>query len=118
MSTSAARGEIAQQEGSLAALKYPAFRLYFAGQLVSVSGTWMQAIAQQVVIYDLTKSELALGLVACAQGLPSLILTPFAGVLVERMPRRKVLILTQSVLMVLAFILAWLQFANTLQVWH
>ncbi len=118
MSSSATRSEVIPRQSSLAALRSPAFRLYFAGQLVSVSGTWMQAIAQQVVIYDLTKSELALGLVACAQGLPSLIFTPFAGVVVERYPRRVILIFTQSVLMVLAFILAGLQFANTLQVWH
>ncbi len=118
MSSSAVPGETATRTSTLSALQYPAFRLYFIGQLVSVSGTWMQAIAQQVVIYDLTKSELALGLVACAQGLPSLVLTPFAGVIVERMPRRRILVLTQSALMVLAFILAWLQFANILQVWH
>src|SRR5260221_11671182 len=115
MASSAARTEPVPHESSLSALRYPAFRLYFAGQLVSVSGTWMQAIAQQVIIYDLTKSELALGLVACAQGLPALIFTPFAGVIVERFPRRGLLVLTQTVLMILAFILAWLQFADKLQ---
>ncbi len=118
MSSSAVHGEGVPRAGTFAALQHPAFRLYFAGQMVSVSGTWMQAIAQQVVIYDLTKSELALGLVACAQGLPSLVLTPLAGVIVERFSRRKILIGTQSALMVLAFVLAWLQFANALQVWH
>src|SRR5262249_4343398 len=91
------------QEGSLAAWKYPAFRLYFIGQLVSVSGTWMQAVAQQVVVYNLTHSEATLGLVACAQGLPALFLTPFAGVIVDRYSKRKILIFTQSLMMVLAF---------------
>jgi MFS family permease len=118
MSSGALRTEAVAQEGSLSALKHSAFRWYFAGQLVSVSGTWMQAIAQQVVVYELTKSELALGLVACAQGLPALILTPFAGVLVERYPRRTILVGTQTFMMILAFILAYLQFANVLQVWH
>src|SRR5258708_22719503 len=103
---------------SLAALQSSAFRLYFAGQLVSVSGTWMQSVAQQVVVYDLTKSELALGLVACAQGLPSLLLTPFAGVIVERFSRRQILVVTQTIMMILAFILAALQFAGVTQVWH
>ncbi len=119
MTSRAVRDETVEDEySSLAALRYPAFRYYFAGQLVSVSGTWMQAIAQQVVIYDLTKSELALGLVSCAQGLPALLLTPFAGVIVERFQRRKILIFTQTFMMALAFILAALQFANVLQVWH
>jgi len=106
------------RSGNLAAFSSPAFRLYFAGQLVSVSGTWMQSVAQQVVVYNLTKSETALGVVACAQGLPALFLTPFAGVIVERFPRRSILIATQSAMMILAFILAALQFANVLQVWH
>lgn len=113
-----AQSETAARTGSLAALQSPAFRLYFAGQLVSVSGTWMQSVAQQVVVYDLTKSELALGLVACAQGVPSLILTPFAGVIVERFSRRQILIGTQTAMMVLAFILAALQFTHVTQVWH
>ncbi len=113
-----ARGETVRRTSSLAAFSSPAFRLYFAGQLVSVSGTWMQSVAQQVVVYNLTKSDIALGVVACAQGLPSLFLTPFAGVIVERFSRRNILIATQTAMMILAFILAVLQFANVLQVWH
>src|SRR5260370_27529092 len=107
-----------RRTGNLAAFQSPAFRWYFAGQLISVSGTWMQSVAQQVVVYDLTKSELALGLVACAQGLPSLLLTPFAGVIVERFSRRQILVVTQTIMMILAFILAALQFAGVTQVWH
>src|SRR5438445_5038751 len=102
--SSAVREEAVSPPSTLAALSEPAFRLYFAGQLISVSGTWMQAIAQQVVIYNLTQSDLALGLVTLAQGLPALLLTPFAGVIVERFPRRQILVATQSVMMVLAFI--------------
>jgi MFS family permease len=59
-----------------------------------------------------------LGLVACAQGIPALLLTPFAGVIVDSFPRRKILIATQILQMVLAFIMAYLVFANALQVWH
>jgi MFS family permease len=117
-SSSAVRGELISHESSLAALKHPAFRLYFAGQLISVSGTWMQSVAQQIVVYNLTNSELALGVVACVQGLPTLFLMPFAGVIVERYDRRKLLVFTQTAMMILAFILAALQFANVLQVWH
>jgi MFS family permease len=118
MPSSAVRSELTSQESSLAALKHSAYRLYFAGQLVSVSGTWMQSVAQQIVVYNLTNSELALGVVACVQGLPTLVLMPFAGVIVERFARRKILVFTQTVMMILAFVLAGLQFANALQVWH
>src|SRR5258706_9495784 len=91
----AVHNESIRQSSTLSALQSSAFRLYFAGQLVSVSGTWMQAVAQQIVVYNLTGSELALGLVACAQGAPALILTLFAGVFVENFPRRQILIASQ-----------------------
>jgi MFS family permease len=118
MSSDAVRSEIVPTVGAFSALNEPAFRLYFVGQLVSVSGTWMQQVAQQVVVYELTKSELALGLVACAQGIPALLLTPLAGVIVDSFPRRKILIFTQIMQMLLAFVMAYLVFANVLQVWH
>src|SRR5258708_16059827 len=107
-----------RRTSNLAAFQSPAFRWYFAGQLISVSGTWMQSVAQQVVVYDLTQSPLALGLVACAQGLPSLLLTPFAGVIVEHIPRRQILVLTQTLMMVLAFILPILHFSELTQACH
>ncbi|MBX3063211.1 MAG: MFS transporter [Anaerolineae bacterium] len=103
---------------STAAFSHPAYRLYFIGQLVSLSGTWMQTVAQQVVVYTLTGSELALGVTTFAQGLPALILTPFAGVIVESFPRRQLLLITQTTMMILAFVQAVLQFAGILQVWH
>jgi MFS family permease len=104
--------------GTLTALRYPNFRLYFVGQLISLSGSWMQIVAQGWLVFHLTQSELWLGLVACAAGLPSLVLSPVAGVLVDRIPRRRVLLFSQSAQMVLALILAGLTFANTVQVWH
>ena len=107
-----------EKTSSLAAFRYPAYRTYFFGQLISISGTWMQSIAQQVVVYNMTGSELVLGLTAAAQGVPALILIPFAGVIVERMSIRKLLVFTQTMMMVLAFIQAALQFTGNLQVWH
>src|SRR5260221_12716539 len=107
-----------RQTSTLAALESSAFRLFFDGQLVSVSGTWMQAVAQQILVYTLTGSELALGLVACAQGLPALVFTLLAGVIGENCPRLQILILTQTVMMLLAFIFAWLEFSHQMQVWH
>src|SRR5437016_3215734 len=102
--SSLAHREAVRRTSNLAAFSSPAFRLYFAGQLISVSGTWMQSVAQQVVVYNLTRSDIALGVVACAQGLPALFLTPFAGVIVERFSRRNILIATQIAMMILAFI--------------
>ncbi|NWG15494.1 MAG: MFS transporter [Chloroflexi bacterium] len=103
---------------TLAALRYPNFRLYFVGQLISLSGSWMQIIAQGWLVFQLTREELWLGIVACAAGLPSLLLSPFAGVLVDRIPRRRLLIFSQTAQMTLAFILAALTFSGTVQVYH
>src|SRR5579859_3682164 len=102
----------------LSALRHRNFQLYFGGQLVSTSGTWMQTVAQSFLVFELTQSELWLGVVACAAGLPALVLSPFAGVIVERSARRRLLIFTQSAQMILAFILSVLTFTNTVQVWH
>jgi MFS family permease len=103
---------------TLSALRHANFRLYFAGQLASTSGTWMQNVAQGFLVFNLTKSELWLGIVACAAGLPVLLLSPVAGVIVERFPRRRIMLCTQTVQMVLAFTLSALTFTGTVQVWH
>jgi MFS family permease len=88
------------------------------GQLFSVSGTWMQNIAQGYLVFQLTDSELWLGIIAMATGLPFLLTAPVAGVIVDRIPRRKLLIITQTTQMILAFILAALTFTDLVQVWH
>jgi MFS family permease len=106
------------QTRTLSALSYPNFRLYFTGQLISISGSWMQIIAQGWLVFFLTKSELWLGIVSAAAGLPSLVLSPFAGVFVDRLSRRNILLFTQTVQMMLAFALALLTFQGTVQVWH
>lgn len=103
---------------TLAALRYPNFRLYFAGQLISLSGSWMQIIAQGWLVFQLTRDELWLGIVACAAGLPSLLLSPFAGVIVDRVPRRRLLVISQTAQMTLALTLAALTFAGVVQVIH
>lgn len=115
---SAAPSARVHRPGTMSALRNPNFRLYFFGQLISNSGTWMQNIAQSYLVYQLTKSELWLGIVACAAGLPMVLLSPIAGVVVERFPRRTVLMFTISVQMALAFILTVLSFSGTVQVWH
>jgi MFS family permease len=104
--------------GTFTALRHRNFRLYTGGQLISISGMWMQSVAQGWLIFYLTKSELALGLVACAAGIPSLFLSPFAGVLVDRVSRRTLLLMTHIVQLIQAFTLASLVLTNQVQVWH
>lgn len=103
---------------TLSALKSPNFRLYFIGQLVSVSGTWMQNVAEGYLVFKLTHSELWLGLVACAAGLPLILLAPVAGAIVDRVPRRRLMMFTQTAQMILAFISAYLTFTDKIQVAH
>jgi hypothetical protein len=99
-------------------LKYPNFRLWFIGQLVSLVGTWMQSAAQGYLVYELTKSPAFLGYVSAANGIPSWIFTLYAGAIADRMPRRTLMVITQSAMMVLAFILAALAFTHLVQPWH
>ncbi|HZY43765.1 MAG TPA: MFS transporter, partial [Anaerolineae bacterium] len=100
------------------ALQYRNYQLYFGGQLISVAGTWMQSIAQAWLVYQLSHSELMLGVVGFAAAIPALIITPIGGVIVDRVPKRALLVITQSCAMLLAFILALLSFLNVVQVWH
>src|SRR5258708_32430827 len=80
---------------TFAALRHPNYRLYFIGQLISLVGTWMQNVAQGWLIYQLTNSPLMLGLVGFAASIPVLFLGLGAGVVVDRMPRRRLLMATQ-----------------------
>ena len=99
-------------------LKYPNYRLWFIGQLVSLVGTWTQATAQGYLIYQLTKSPAYLGYVSFANGLPSWFFTLYAGAIADRVPRRTLMVITQTSMLVLAFILAILTFTNLVQWWH
>ncbi len=103
---------------TFAALRHRNFQLYFGGQLISNVGTWMQIIAQSWVVYQLGHSEATLGWVAFASAIPILIITPWAGVVVDHVSRRMLLVFTQAGAMLLAFILAALSFSGTVQAWH
>ncbi len=100
------------------ALKYPNYKLWFFGQLVSLFGTWMQTTAQGFFIYELTHSPAYLGYVGFAAGLPTWIFMLYAGVIADRVSRKKILIITQTAMMILAFILASLTFLKVVQPWH
>lgn len=94
------------------ALRHRNFRLFFGGQTISLIGTWMTRIATAWLVYRLTKSALLLGTVSFAGQIPTFLLAPFAGVLVDRLDRRKVLIWTQTLAMAQSFALAALTLAH------
>jgi MFS family permease len=100
------------------AFQYRNYRIWFFGQSVSLIGTWMQVVAQQWVIYAITGSKFLLGLTTFANSLPTFFLMLPAGVLADRYPRRSIMLCTQTVMMMLAFLLAGLLAAGRLQVWH
>ncbi|KAB2869532.1 MAG: MFS transporter [Bacteroidales bacterium] len=100
------------------ALKSPNFKLFFYGQIVSLLGTFIQNLALGWLIYRLTDSPFLLGVIGFAGQIPSLVLTPFAGVFADRLNRRKVLITTQTISMAMALILTFLFFTNRIEIWH
>ena len=100
------------------ALKYPNYRLWFWGQMASLVGTWMQTTAQGFLIFELTKSPVMLGIVGFAGGIPFWVFNFLSGVITDRMPRRKILLITQSAMMILAFTLGILIFTGVVQPWH
>jgi MFS family permease len=103
---------------TFAALRHPNYRLWFFGQMISLFGTWMQTTAQGFLIFELTHSPAYLGLVGFASGAPTWLLTLYGGVVADRVPRRKLIAITQSCMMVLAMILAALTFLRIVQPWH
>src|SRR5438132_6802875 len=103
---------------TFAAFRHRNYRLYFSGQLVSQVGTWMQQVAQGWLMYQLTGSPLFLGLTGFVGAIPSWFLSLSVGVIVDRVPRRPLLIVTQSSAMLLAFVLSALVFSGVVQPWH
>jgi MFS family permease len=100
------------------ALRSSNFRLFVAGQLVSLIGTWMQMVAQSWLIYRLTGSATLLGFAGFAGQIPVFLLAPLGGVIADRANRHHVIIATQIVMMVLALALATLTLSGQIEVWH
>ncbi len=100
------------------ALGHRNYRLYFAGQSVSLIGTWMQQMAISWLTYRITNSVFMLGLVGFLGQIPTLLFTPFAGVFADRYNRHRILITTQVLEMAQAFILAALIMSGTIALWH
>jgi len=94
------------------------YRLFFSGQLVSLIGTWMQSVAQAWLILDLTHDPFMLGLTTAAQFLPVLVFGLFGGLIADAVPKRRALIVTQLIQMVLAFALFALTVSGSVEIWQ
>jgi len=103
---------------TFASLKHRNYRLFFSGQVVSVTGTWMQRIAQAWLVLQLTHSPVAVGILALAQFLPFSTFGLFAGVIVDRFDARRLVITTQATAMALAALLAGLALSGVVEAWH
>lgn len=99
-------------------LKHRNFRLFFMGQGLSLIGTWMQMTAVAWLVWRMSHSAWLLGFVGFAARIPTFALAPFAGVLVDRVDRRHLVLLTQVLSMVQALMLAGLMFSGHLAIWH
>ena len=102
----------------LRALRSRNYRLFVAGQGVSLIGTWMQQVAMSWLVYRLTGSAMLLGIVSFASQIPTIFISLFAGVLADRWDRRRLLIATQTLAMTQAAILTFVVLTGLVQVWH
>ena len=100
------------------ALRNPNFRLFWSGNFLSNIGTWMQNVAQGWLVLSLTNSAFWLGVVGFAGSIPFLIFTLFGGVIADRVNKRRLLLVTQTVMMLLAFALAALAWLKIITVWE
>src|SRR5579862_3912796 len=100
------------------ALRHRNFRLFFAGQSISLIGTWLTRVATSWLIYRLTGSAMLLGILGFAGQIPTFLLAPLAGVLVDRWDRYRVLFVTQILAMVQSALLAGLALSGVINVWH
>lgn len=100
------------------AFRHRNYQLFFGGQLVSLTGTWMQSVAQSWLVYRLTGSAVLLGLVGFSSQIPVFLLAPVGGAVADRYSRRRVLLITQTAAMLLALTLAALTLSGRIEVWH
>lgn len=111
----AALGRLANS--TFGSLRVRNYRLYFIGQVVSVSGSWMQRVAQSWLVLHLTGSGVALGVVSALQFLPMLVLGAWGGVLADRIDKRRLLMVTQAVMGLLALALGTVTLTGQVRLW-
>lgn len=100
------------------ALTHANYRYFWIGQCISLIGTWMQNVGQAWLVYSLTDSPLLTGILSAVQFLPLTVFSLFAGVIIDKFPKKRILFITQSISMILALILAFLVFTEIVQYWH
>jgi MFS family permease len=110
-----ARGVAAK---TLRALRHRNFQLFFAGQLISLTGTWMESVAQAWLVYRLTGSSVLLGMVSFANQIPVFLISPMGGHFADRWNRHRIILFTQTASMVIALTLAWLTLSHRIQIWQ
>lgn len=111
-------GRFSRSAGFFPALRHRNFRIFFFGHGISLIGTWMQTVAQAWLVLTLTNSPLLLGVVNALQFAPVMLLSLFGGAVADRLPKRTLLFATQTVLMVLAFLLGLLTATDLVRYWH
>ena len=104
--------------GTFRALRNRNYRLYYFGQSISLCGTWMQTVAQAILVLRITDSKVALGTVMMLQFLPITIFVLFAGVIADRLPKRNFILVTQAVAMAQALLLTALVWTGAVELWH
>ena len=107
-----------RRSATFAALRYPNYRRWFTGQVLSLGGSWMQSVAQGWLVYQMTGSSLALGAITAAGTIPTIFLMLPAGAITDRVSNRRLLMVTQVVMMISALLLAALTWLDVLQVWQ
>jgi MFS family permease len=103
---------------TFAALRHRNFRLFFAGQLISLIGTWMQNTAQGWLVYELTHSKVLLGVVAAAGSAPMMLFSIWGGSVADRHSKRQIVLCTQTAMMLLAFVFAGLVGSRHIRPWE
>jgi MFS family permease len=107
-----------QLPSTFRALRHRNYLLWFTGQGISLVGTWMQTMAQQVLVYRLTGSAAALGTISFIGLIPVIPLSLWGGSISDRFPKRTIILFAQIGMLAQAFILAWLTWSNRVEVWH
>src|SRR5947209_7413817 len=102
----------------LRAFRHRNYQLFFSGQLISLVGTWMQSVAESWLVFRLTGSPALLGLSSFASQIPVLLLATIGGTVADRSDRRRIIITTQTLSMIMPLVLAALTFTGRVRVWH
>lgn len=118
VSSGSSRSSTSSRSSMFSSLRIRNYRLFFIGQVVSNTGTWMQRIAQDWLVLSLTGSSAAVGITTALQFLPMLLFGLYGGVLVDRLPKRPTLLATQAAMGVTGLALAFLTLSGHVQVWH